>query len=133
MKLKKKHIKLLLLFIILRCLPIIILIWWIPISRQDIPFYDGIWANSDKSFILDTDNFNVTITEDDKSETLFLGIYSGGGYEMLYDRYENGELVQCDLIHSGVIYPIELFATDYIHVKCDDGCFNTILKKCNTL
>lgn len=101
--------------------------------QQPIPFFDGIWANEDNSFILDTDNFTVTIAEADDPEVFDIGILPQIGYEMFYPLPKSHEAVsRGDIIHSGEVYRIKFFEIDYIRIKCDDGCFDVCLKKKNS-
>ncbi len=91
---------------------------------QEAPCWDGIWSNQDESFILDTDDFYVKITNENKSETLKIAYTPGIDFIMYYPLPEGIDYVE-DYIHTGEIYRI----FNYVHVKCKDGCFDTWLQK----
>lgn len=105
----------------------LILCWFI---KREAPLFDGIWANEDKSFILDTDTFTAAITTDDGSETLSVAYTPGIDFVMHYPLPEGTAGIYAgDFIHTGEIYRIKFFGIDYIRVKCEDGCFDVRLKK----
>ena len=98
--------------------------------KQPAPLFDGIWANEDGSFILDTDNATVTIKTADSSEVLDIPYAPGISFVMFYPPPEDNKSVYAgDFIHTGEIYRIRFFGIDYIRVKCDDGCFDVWLKR----
>lgn len=105
-------------------------ILWCFVIRREAPLFDGKWANEDGSFILDTDNFTVTISTNDSSETFEIGYTPGINFDMYYPLPEGVTSIYAgDFIHRGEIYRIRFFGIDYIRVKCRDGCFNVRLKK----
>lgn len=114
---------------IIICIVLGALISWFFI-KQEAPLFDGIWANEDESFILDTETFTATITTDDSSETLVVAYTPGTNFAMYYSPPEGTtEIYAGDFIHTGNIYRIKFFGIDYIRVKCKDGCFDECLKK----
>lgn len=98
--------------------------------KQEAPLFEGIWANEDGSFILDTETFTATIKTDDRSETLVVA-YTPGTDFVMYDPPPEGTtgISANDFIHTGEIYRIKFFGIDCIRVECDDGCFAVWLKK----
>lgn len=95
------------------------------ITREG-PHWDGIWANEDRSFILNTDNTSVIITNGSTSEALDIA-YSPGTDFVMFHPIPEGEGIY-HTVHEGEIYRIFSF----VHVKCEDGCFDTWLQKVET-
>ena len=92
--------------------------------RQEAPYSDGIWANPNRSFIFDTDDTRVKITSGSTSETLEIAYSPGINFIMYYPLPDGINYVD-HYVHRGEIYRI----FDYVYVKCEDGCFETWLKK----
>ena len=110
----------------------VIAVFWVSwfFIKQEAPYFDGIWANEDESFILDTETFTAAITTEDNSETLFVAYIPGTYFDMHYPLPEGITGIYAgDFIHTGEIYRIKFFSIDYIRVKCEDGCFDVWLKK----
>lgn len=98
--------------------------------KQQAPLFDGIWANEDGSFILDTDNSTVRIKTAGSFEVLDIAHAPEIYFVMFYPPPEDNKSVYAgDFIHRGDIYRIKFFGIDYIRVKCDDGCFDVRLKR----
>lgn len=98
--------------------------------KQEAPLFDGIWANEEGSFILDTDTFSATIKTNDSSETLFVAYTPGTDFAMYYPLPESTTGIHAgDFIHTGEIYQIKFLGIAYIRVKCEDGCFDVWLKR----
>ena len=95
------------------------------IIRQEAPCLDGIWANEDRSFVLDTDNSFVKITNDSNLETLIIAYRPGVNFQMHYPLRGDTGVYPENTMHRGEIYRI----FNYVHVKCEDGCFDTWLQK----
>ncbi len=97
---------------------------------ESIPFFDGIWANEDKNFVLDTNNATAIITSPNGSEIFTFIFHPETNFHMYYPLPEEAVSVSdSDDIHKGEIYRIKFFGIDYIHAKCDNGCFDVYLTK----
>lgn len=115
-------------FVVCGILAVLLIAWWF--IRQEAPLFDGIWANENGSFILDTETFTATITTDNGSETLLVGYTPGIDFAMYYPPPEGTASVYAgDFIHRGDIYRIKFLGIDGIRVKCEDGCFDVWLRK----